>query len=219
MERRITVAAEDEPIENVLAQIFAGQDVSYEINGRSIVVTRRAVPARGRKGRVADAERRGARRQGRHDRGGDGRRQGDDHRRDDRHRRPLFAARVGGQSRVADFVRGLPDGRSGGRTGADGRGRDARRLVDRRGRGGGRGVRHAVAPYAHDGRVEDRRQCGGGGSRDLGGRRPERQGRGYAGSRRPTRCRARRRRSSSAAVRRSTRAMRRSSSSTGSRAP
>ena len=44
MERRITVAAEDEPIENVLAQIFAGQDVSYEINGRSIVVTRRAVP-------------------------------------------------------------------------------------------------------------------------------------------------------------------------------
>jgi len=28
MERRITVAAEDEPIENVLAQIFAGQDVA-----------------------------------------------------------------------------------------------------------------------------------------------------------------------------------------------
>ncbi|MFR0763453.1 MAG: STN domain-containing protein [Alistipes communis] len=90
MERRITVAAEDEPIENVLAQIFAGQDVSYEINGRSIVVTRRAVPRVAEKASVADAERRGARRQGRHDRGGDGRRQGDDHRRDDRHRRPLF---------------------------------------------------------------------------------------------------------------------------------
>lgn len=112
MERRITVAAEDEPIENVLAQIFAGQDVSYEINGRSIVVTRRAVPrvaekavSRTLSGVVRDD-------QGRHDRGGDGRRQGDDHRRDDRHRWPLFAARVGGQSRVADFVRGLPDGRS-----------------------------------------------------------------------------------------------------------
>ena len=44
MERRVTVAAENQPIENVLAQIFAGQDISCEVNGRSIVVTR--APAR-----------------------------------------------------------------------------------------------------------------------------------------------------------------------------
>ena len=46
MERRVTVVSQDQPVENTLTQIFAGQDVSYEITGRSIVVTRRvAAPA------------------------------------------------------------------------------------------------------------------------------------------------------------------------------
>ena len=44
LERRISVAAENQSIENVLSQIFEGQDVSYEISGRSIVVTRRVTP-------------------------------------------------------------------------------------------------------------------------------------------------------------------------------
>ena len=181
MERRITVAAEDEPIENVLAQIFAGQDVSYEINGRSIVVTRRAVP------RVAEkAVSRTLSGVVRDDKG---------------------ATIVGATVVVKGTTTGVTtdiDGRYSLRVSADNpvlqisfvgyRTAEVAvapaqtvvdvtlaALVDRRGRGGGRGVRHAVAPYAHDGRVEDRRQCGGGGSRDLGGRRPERQGRGYAG--------------------------------------
>ncbi len=45
MNRKVTVSAENQPVEKVLAQIFAGQDVTYEVNGESITVTRRA-PAR-----------------------------------------------------------------------------------------------------------------------------------------------------------------------------
>lgn len=39
MDRMVTVKAENLPIEEVLAQIFSGQDVSYEVKGYSIIVS------------------------------------------------------------------------------------------------------------------------------------------------------------------------------------
>lgn len=39
MDRKVSVEADDLPIEEVLAQIFSGQDVSYEVKGYSIIVS------------------------------------------------------------------------------------------------------------------------------------------------------------------------------------
>lgn len=42
MQRRVSVTAHDASIEEVLAQIFAGQDITYTITGKSISVTKAA---------------------------------------------------------------------------------------------------------------------------------------------------------------------------------
>ena len=41
LDRKVTVSAKDASVEEVLDQIFVGQDVSYQINGHRISVTKK----------------------------------------------------------------------------------------------------------------------------------------------------------------------------------
>ena len=42
LQKRITVSAKDQPLDKVLAQIFAGQNVEFVINGNSVSVNRKS---------------------------------------------------------------------------------------------------------------------------------------------------------------------------------